>query len=88
MLTSSRAWEIIATKAEQDRWLTVADLYALVEQSTELDESDRAPVAEHGQSTRWHRTVRNALQQAKRRGAVEWQRGQGFRLTGAPSGSP
>lgn len=85
MLTTGQAWQILSARAPRDEWVTTRDLYALVEATVELDEHDRALVSSRGSSTRWHRTVRNALQQAKRRGAIEWDRTRGFRLPIAPS---
>lgn len=81
MLSSREAWRTILAHAPRDEWLRVRDVYDLVEAQVKLDESDRVPVS-NGKSAKWHRTVRNALQGAKKRGEIEWLRGSGFRIPG------
>lgn len=79
MLTSRQAWEAIRTHAPRGEWLRVARLYELIEANVALDDQDRQPVRGRS-STQWQRTVRNALQRAKLRSEIEYERERGFRL--------
>lgn len=83
MLTSSQAWETVRRHAPRGEWLRVARLYEIVEANVALDDPDRQSVS-GGSSARWQRTVRNALQRAKLRSEVEYERGRGFRLVPDP----
>lgn len=80
MLTSRDAWNIIEQHAPRDEWLKVRQIYGIVERHATLDEVDTQGIADSGTSTRWQRTIRNALQRQKQAGGVEFARGHGYRL--------
>ena len=67
-------------RAPRDRWMAVQEIYDLVALEIELDDRDREPIDKNAKSTRWHRTVRNALQQRKASAEIEYKRGRGFRI--------
>jgi hypothetical protein len=80
VLTSRQAWEVVEDKAPRGSWLTIGELYALVEANASLDAEDHVAISPTNSSPRWKRTVRNALQRRKASSDIEWDRVQGYRL--------
>jgi hypothetical protein len=87
MLTSSEAWALILENAPRGEWCHVRALYELVGAHAQLDATDLEPVG-GASSARWHRTVRNALQSARKRNEVRYERGRGFLLENVPAQAP
>lgn len=67
-------WSIILFYMPREIWVTLNDIYALVEQHANLDEEDMEPQAPGSTIPKWKRNVRNVLQYRKRTGEIEWNR--------------
>jgi DNA mismatch endonuclease (patch repair protein) len=72
MLSSREAWRILDEYSPRGDWLSLAEIYEIIQSRTELDSADRSAMSERNRSPRWKRTVRNVLQRKKSVGAVEW----------------
>lgn len=83
MLNSKIAWQVLIQKAPAGQWLSLDQVYDIVEAAVELDDADRAGVSAKSVSPRWKRTVRNLLQRKKTLGEVEWDGAGRFRFKGA-----
>ena len=85
MLDARQAWETIREHAPRSQWLQIPDLYALIEAHVALDDQDRQPETTEF-STTWQRTVRDAINDAKRRGELDFVARLGIRIR--PPSSP
>lgn len=80
MLTSAQAWEALASEAPRGEWLSITQLYEIVERNVSLEEADARPISTSNSSPRWKRTVRNALQRRKALGQIEWDGSGRYRI--------
>lgn len=80
MLNSKAAWQVLVDKVPTGEWLTLDQLYAIVERDAPLDDVDRTGVSEGSKSPKWKRTVRNVLQRKKSLGEIEWDGRGKFRF--------
>jgi 5-methylcytosine-specific restriction enzyme A len=82
-LHSDEIEEILYAHMSRGRWVTLVDLYALIEEHAELTQGDVQPAADGSPDLRWKRNIRNFLQSRKESGTVEWSGEGAYRL--APS---
>jgi hypothetical protein len=80
MLNSKTAWEVLTKGATKGQWLSLDQIYGIVEGGARLDDSDRAGISEKSKSPKWKRTVRNVLQRKKSLGEIEWDGSGRFRF--------
>jgi hypothetical protein len=80
MLSSEEAWTALAQNAPRGEWLSIADVYAVVQRSVVLHAEDEPPISPTNRSPRWKRTIRNALQRRKALGQIEWDGAGRYRL--------
>lgn len=79
MLHAHDIRDFLYEAAPRDRWLALADIYALVESRHDLDSEDLRPVSDRHPQPRWKRNVRAVLQDIKNRD-VEWERPAKYRF--------
>jgi 5-methylcytosine-specific restriction protein A len=72
--------DVLYAHMPRDRWVPLAELYALIEQRVMLTDADLEPAASRSGSPRWQRNVRNLLQSRKRSGGIEWDGDANYRL--------
>lgn len=83
-----RQSEIVAVLEHRLRpgvWVSLQEIYALVEDAVGLTDADREPAAGGGDAPRWQRNVRNFLHAAKERGELEWDGAANYRRPPATS---
>ncbi|HEX8207577.1 MAG TPA: hypothetical protein VF587_16055 [Solirubrobacteraceae bacterium] len=75
-LTSAEIEVFLLRHMKRDAWLTLDDLYRLVEEHGDLTPADWEPDAPNSSGIRWRRNIRNVLQRRKSRvgggGLFEW----------------
>lgn len=80
MLRVPQIWNILKTRLPRQAWVSVSQMYEVIEEYATLEPEDYLPSAPESREPRWKRNVRNALQQHKEAGHIEWD-GQGhYRL--------
>ncbi len=71
MLNSKNAWATLGKGAARGQWLSLDEIYGIVESGARLDDRDRAGISDRSSSPKWKRTVRNVLQRKKSLGEIE-----------------
>jgi hypothetical protein len=72
MITLPKIWNILETKMPRSRWISLKEIYILVQKYGDLDDEDGEPQAPGSGIPKWKRNVRNVLQYRKKTGEVEW----------------
>jgi len=73
-------WSCILKYLPRRQWVSLEDIYLLVETHLTLDKEDIEPQSPTSSIPKWKRNVRNVLQYRKRNGEIEWDRQARYRL--------
>ncbi len=65
-------WDCIRSKLPRGRWISLEDIYYLVERHLNLDDEDFEPQSPRSDIPKWKGNVRNVLQYRKGTGDIEW----------------
>ena len=80
MLHQPRIWQIINDKLPNDVWVTLQDIYKIIERNVTLDEEDFKPQSPNSEIPKYKRNVRNVLQYRKTTGQIEWDGDAKYKL--------
>lgn len=72
MIHSSEIWDIMVMQMPRQRWVSLEEIYQLIERCGELDVEDAKPQSPTSDIPKWKRNVRNVLQYRKGTGEVLW----------------
>jgi hypothetical protein len=72
MIHLPEIWNIIQTHLPRKRWVTLDNVYKLVERHGNLDSEDYEPQSPTSDIPKWKRNVRNVLQYRKGTGEIQW----------------
>lgn len=72
MIHLPEIWDIIQSHMPRSQWLSLEDIYVLIEHFGNLDKEDFKPQSPHSDIPKWKRNVRNVLQYRKRTGEIRW----------------
>jgi hypothetical protein len=76
----SAIWNCIQTNLPHRQWMSLAEIYSLVQSRLSLDHEDSLPQSPTSLSPKWKRNVRNVLQYRKETGEIEWDKEAHYRL--------
>jgi hypothetical protein len=65
-------WIIIKNNLKKDTWLSLEEIYKIIESEGILDDEDWKPQAPGSEIPKWKRKIRNVLQYRKGTGEIEW----------------
>jgi len=65
-------WDLLQTYMPRGQWVSLEQIYNLVERTWTLDNEDMEPQAPGSDIPKWKRNVRNVLQYRKNRGQIQW----------------
>ena len=74
MICSKDIWDIIQAKMLRGRWVSLEEIYQMVEKHWNLDAEDFYPQSHTSDIPKWKRNVRNVLQYRKNTGEILWNR--------------
>ena len=74
MIHSKDIWGVIQAKISRERWVSLEELYEVVEEYGNLDTDDFKPQSPTSDIPKWKRNVRNVLQYRKSTGEIQWNR--------------
>ncbi len=74
MIHSFKIWDIIQSQMPRGQWVSLVDIYDLVERYGNLDEEDFKPQSPVSDIPKWKRNVRNVLQYRKKSGEIQWDK--------------
>jgi hypothetical protein len=80
MIHLPEIWDCIVGNLSKKQWVTLDDIYRLIERSLSLDAEDYEPQAPRSEIPKWKRNVRNVLQYRKKTGEIEWDGSGRYRL--------
>jgi len=69
MMQTAAIWSILQTHAPRKRWISIGELYTIVESHSTLDNEDLEVHASH--TPMWKLNVRRVLENKKRTGRVQ-----------------
>ncbi len=72
MITSPEIWDILLKKMPRECWVSLQQIYKIVERYGSLDREDFYPKAPGSSIPKWKRNVSNVLQNRKDNGAIRW----------------
>lgn len=72
MIRLPENWEIIQNRMNRKNWVSIDEIYNIVEQYGKLDSEDYEPQSPTSDIPKWKRKVRNVLQYMKKTGEIEW----------------
>jgi hypothetical protein len=72
MIRHPEIWDILQTHMQKGSWVSLQDIYQLVEHNANLDTEDFEPQSPSSDIPKWKRNVRNVLQYRKRKGELLW----------------
>jgi len=72
MITSPKIWDILLKKMPRETWVSLEEIYNLVERYGSLDREDFYPQAPGSDIPKWKRNIRNVLQNRKDNGLIRW----------------
>jgi hypothetical protein len=67
-------WKVIDSEFPRDEWVSLQNIYSLVEANVQLKQDDFLPSAPKSDEPKWMRNVRNVLQNRKTKGDVAWDK--------------
>jgi len=73
-------WDCISQRLPRKQWVTLEDIYGLIERNLKLDDEDYEPQSPRSDFPKWKRNVRNVLQYRKKTGDIEWDGSGKYRL--------
>lgn len=65
-------WDCILENLPRNIWVSLEEIYSLIEKHIELDNEDSEPQSPTSDVPKWKRNVRNVLQYRKRKNEIEW----------------
>ena len=74
MIHSKDIWDMIQTKMPRGHWVSLEEIYRMVEEYGNLSNDDFKPQSPASDIPKWKRNVRNALQYRKSTGEILWNR--------------
>lgn len=74
MIHLPEIWNIIQTHMPRERWISLGEIYQMVESYGNLDVEDFEPQSPTSDIPKWKRNVRNVLQYRKGTGEIQWGR--------------
>jgi len=74
MIHFPEIWNIIRTYMPRERWISLDEIYQMVERYGNLDVEDFEPQSPTSDIPKWKRNVRNVLQYRKGTGEIQWDR--------------
>jgi hypothetical protein len=80
MIHHYEIWGIIRKNLTKDTWLSLEEIYEIVESQGILDDEDWEPQAPGSAIPKWKRNVRNVLQRRKNTGEIEWDGNARYKL--------
>ena len=72
MIHHPEIWDIIQTHMPRERWISLGEIYQMVERYGDLDVEDFDPESPTSDIPKWKRNVRNVLQYRRRTGKIRW----------------
>ena len=72
MIHSQEIWDIILMYMPRRQWISLNDIYHIVETYGNLDTEDFEPQSPTSDIPKWKRNVRNVLQNRKKTGKIQW----------------
>lgn len=72
MITAPEIWAIILKKMPRRRWISLGEIYRLIENHGALDSEDFEPQCPKSDIPKWKRNVRNVLQHRKGTDEIKW----------------
>jgi len=72
MTRLTEIWQCLTTTMPQDRWLSLSEIYQLIEDNVGLDKDDYDSQSPNSDIPKWQRNVRNVLQYRKKTEQIEW----------------
>jgi len=72
MIRTAEIWKLIRRNMPRGIWISLDEIYRIVERNGSLDGEDLMPDAPGSAGLRWKRNVRNVLQMRKSLGEIEW----------------
>ncbi len=75
MIHLPEIWDIIQTHIPRGRWISIVEIYQIVEHHGNLENDDLQPQSPSSNIPKWKRNVRNVLQYRKDRkgtGEIQW----------------
>jgi hypothetical protein len=72
MIHHPEIWDIIRTHMPRGRWISLEEIYQMVERYGNLDVEDFEPQSPTSNIPKWKRNVRNVLQYQKGIGEIRW----------------
>ncbi|BBO78611.1 hypothetical protein DSCW_60280 [Desulfosarcina widdelii] len=83
MIRAFQIRRIIYNRMPKNRWVSIREIYHLVEKFGDLDNEDFYPSAPDNNEPKWKRNVRNVLLADKRNERLSWKVGEEkYRLSG------
>lgn len=67
-------WVVIDYELPRDEWVSLQNIYSLVESKLQLKPDDFIPSAPQNEEPKWMRNVRNVLQRRKTNGDIAWDK--------------
>ena len=80
MIHLPKIWEIIQAHMQRERWISLNEIYQMVEHYGNLDVEDFDPQSPTSDSPKWKRNVRNVLQYRRRTGEIRWDEDANYLL--------
>lgn len=81
MTSCDRLWDAIRASLPANEWTPLQSIYRRVRDRVPLDREDFLPDAPGSSGLKWQRNVRDALQQRKALGQIDWKRPGLYRIT-------
>jgi hypothetical protein len=72
MIHLPEIWDIIQRRMPRGRWVSLEEIYQIVERFGNLDAEDFEPQSPTSDIPKWKRNVRNVLQYRKRTIEIQW----------------
>lgn len=80
MIHLPEIWGIIQTHMQRERWVSLEEIYQMVERYGNLDAEDFDPESPTSDSPKWKRNVRKVLWYRNHTGKIQWDRNANYLL--------
>jgi DNA-binding GntR family transcriptional regulator len=80
MIHSKKIWEIIRNNLLRGKWVTLEEIYQMIENNWNLDTEDFEWQSHTSEIPKWKRNVRNVLQYRKRKNEILWDRAAKYKI--------
>lgn len=81
MIRLPEIWDIILMYMPRRQWISLNDIYHMVETYGNLDTEDFEPQSPTSDIPKWKRNVRNVLQYRKKTGKILWDENAKYLLS-------